>query len=289
MKCTFLLIVLLYISNLSTAQDTLWAQCSRNDVPFVYAKSKAGESIYDIARKYSVPPGFLSDLNGVRLQQQLSPATAIKIPIGSYNYRRVNDPAGNRPLFYKVREGDKLYELARSFNTSQQSLQQWNKLSNQEIAPGQILLTGWISYDQSQEGSKAPDQVPVPIPLPVVKDTISVKETITAEESSADSMQVILEKNYYDGNSGRSEAGAAVFFESAAPAQPGIYYAFHNIAERGDIIKVHNPDGNRSVYVKVIGRIPELKEYHNCIIAISDKAAKALGAHYKRTFCRISY
>ena len=105
-------------------------------------------------------------------------------------------------------------------------------------------------------------------------------------------MQTIMEASYYNDNNGRAveeESGAAVFFDSKAPAKPGVYYAFHNTAERGTIIRVHNPDGDKTAYVKVIGKIPELKEYHNCIIAISEKAANALGTSYKRTFCKISY
>jgi hypothetical protein len=69
----------------------------------------------------------------------------------------------------------------------------------------------------------------------------------------------------------------------------GVYYALHNTAEKGTIIKVTNPANSHVIYAKVIGAIPKLAEYNNCVIALTTNAAKGLMAKERRMFCKIEY
>ncbi len=67
------------------------------------------------------------------------------------------------------------------------------------------------------------------------------------------------------------ESGAAVFYNLKSAAA-GVYYAFHNMARKGSVIKIMNPANHRIIYAKVIGPIPRLKEYHNAIVGLSSNA-----------------
>ena len=84
------------------------------------------------------------------------------------------------------------------------------------------------------------------------------------------------------------EKGTAVFFEMPTKSST-TYYAFHNAAPRGTIIKVKNPGTKMVIYVKVLGAIPNTSQYHNSIIGIADNAKKALGITDNKVWCELYY
>ena len=72
-----------------------------------------------------------------------------------------------------------------------------------------------------------------------------------------------------------SEKGTAAWIDDEE-INSGKYYALHRTAPTGTIIKVTNLSNQKSVYVKVVGKIPDRQENQNVIIRISKKAADAL-------------
>lgn len=93
-------------------------------------------------------------------------------------------------------------------------------------------------------------------------------------------------------NSGRNavtEKGPGTWFRSNAVVGSGKYYALHNTAPRGTIVKVTNPLTGRSIYAKVLDAIPQLKSNANLIIKLSDAAQDALGINEARFYCELSY
>ncbi|MGX5819704.1 LysM peptidoglycan-binding domain-containing protein [Chitinophaga lutea] len=93
-------------------------------------------------------------------------------------------------------------------------------------------------------------------------------------------------------NNGRdavSEKGPGTWFKSNAVVGSGKYYALHNSAPRGTIVKVTNPLNGRSIYAKVLDAIPQLKANANLIIKLSDAAQDALGTTEPRFYCELNY
>jgi LysM repeat protein len=93
-------------------------------------------------------------------------------------------------------------------------------------------------------------------------------------------------------NNGRNavgEKGPGTWFRSNAVVGSGKYYALHNTAPRGTIVKVTNPLTGRSIYAKVLDAIPQLKANANLIIKLSDAAQDALGINEARFYCELSY
>lgn len=93
-------------------------------------------------------------------------------------------------------------------------------------------------------------------------------------------------------NNGRStvtEKGPGTWFRSNAVVGSGKYYALHNSAPRGTILKVTNPLTGRSIYAKVLDAIPQLKANANLIIKLSDAAQDALGITEGRFYCELNY
>jgi hypothetical protein len=84
-----------------------------------------------------------------------------------------------------------------------------------------------------------------------------------------------------------TEKGPGAWFKSNAG--PGKYYALHNSAPRGTIIKVTNPLNGRSIYAKVLEAIPQMKQNAGLIIKLSDSALEALGTNEAKFYCELSY
>ena len=72
-------------------------------------------------------------------------------------------------------------------------------------------------------------------------------------------------------------------------SENGAYYALHPTAPIGSTINVKNMMNNRSVQVKVIGRLPNTSENENIAIKISGSAAKELNALDSKFLTQMSY
>lgn len=286
------------------AQDTLWVQ-QRDNMPYLLHKVKRGEDLFLIAKRYSVPPAALADRNDVTYQDGLRPGRQFQIPVDKYNYIRIESVVNSRPLYYRAEEEDNLHSVSRMFNVSQGTIQRWNHMDDAAITPNEVLLVGWIAYDVAQKplapvaGPLVKQDTPLVLktvkPKPGIlvpkKDTV-MKNNITAEDTDDEEREEsALEKQFKEENGSinlTEESGAAVFY-TLKSAPGGLYYAFHNMARKGSVIKIMNPANHKIIFAKVIGPIPKLKEYHNAILGLSSNAAQALGAQDKRMFCKLKY
>jgi LysM repeat protein len=79
------------------------------------------------------------------------------------------------------------------------------------------------------------------------------------------------------GETGKGTSGAAGVFRSTSGWQDGKYYALMNNIPVGTIIRVANPSNGKSVYAKVLGNLPDMKESLGLTLRISDAAATELG------------
>ena len=84
----------------------------------------------------------------------------------------------------------------------------------------------------------------------------------------------IFKSDFTDG--GRSATGQAGVFKSTSGWQDGKYYALMNNATVGTIVKVTDPATGKSVYAKILGQLPEMKESAGLTIRISNAAAAEL-------------
>jgi hypothetical protein len=55
------------------------------------------------------------------------------------------------------------------------------------------------------------------------------------------------------------------------------------------VIKVTNPGTGKSIFVKVLGPIPDTKQYAGSIIGIATAAKEALGVTDTKAWCELSY
>lgn len=291
---TFFIFLILLISFSCFAQDSLFVIEKSGKWIIPHSVSK-GETIFTIARNYHVPPAMLADANGINYSTNLLPGTIINVPLSTYNH--VNQkPANNdeRELFYRVQDRDNLFRIAQYAGVRQKQLQEWNSLTDNNVTPGETLLVGWVLYDETNIiAAPATNKKKV-----VNEDSVasSVTQTI-ASDTTVRSANSILEENTYNSQTNNglniiTEKGKVVFYDMVGKVKTkggSIYYAFHNTAPRGRVIKVYDPGTDKTVYAKVLGPLPQTKQYAGAIMGMSSGAKKELGVNENKTWCEISY
>jgi len=81
--------------------------------------------------------------------------------------------------------------------------------------------------------------------------------------------------NDYEG-SGKTSSGMAGTFKSTSGWTDGKYYALMNAIPVGSIIRVTGTNG-KTIYAKVLGQLPEMKESNGLLVRISNAASAELG------------
>jgi LysM repeat protein len=89
-------------------------------------------------------------------------------------------------------------------------------------------------------------------------------------------------------DNGKTISGNAGIFKSTSGWQDGKYYALMNNIAIGSIIKVTDAAG-KTVFVKVLGQLPEMKESVGLTIRISNAAAAEMGITGDRFNVTINY
>ncbi len=92
---------------------------------FEYYTINAGDTIYEIARKYNMNPDLLSILNGLDLNDYIYPNQEILIPKNNYSY-------------YVTKEGDSLDVVAEKFDMEIGELLKDNDTIY--LSPGQLIV-----------------------------------------------------------------------------------------------------------------------------------------------------
>lgn len=261
-----------------------------------------GDNVFKLSRMYHVPPALLADANDINFQTALKPGRILYIPYGPYN--QAKNASENRfdvrPLRYQVRKYDNLFRLAHLAGVQQRVLQKWNGMPDNYIEDGRVLFVGWVLYDMS-DGPTA-DTIEVNSTPSTSKDK---RQGTTTKKDGVEETVIIIRKSYLDTlpeaertylsqtNNEQvvmEEKGTAVFFENKGKLKGSQFiYAFHNTAKRGTIIKVYNPGTDKTIFVKVLGPIPDTKMYHNSVIGIGNSARELLLVTEDKAWCELKY
>ncbi|MDU3294257.1 MAG: LysM peptidoglycan-binding domain-containing protein [Pseudomonas aeruginosa] len=104
-------------------------------------KVKNGDSLWQIARNNGVDVNDLKRWNGLD-KHALKVGQTLKLQGGTQALAaRKGNAAGKRDsaTYYKVKQGDSMYLIAKRFNVEMKHLQRWNPRSKQALKPGQTL------------------------------------------------------------------------------------------------------------------------------------------------------
>lgn len=119
---------------------------------------KKGETLFSIADKFDLDPARIRTWNKVKNQDKLPAGTTLTLYLNEPATAEKESPSGKkngkspkrrnlraeektvRLVYYTVKKGDSLFEIAQRFNTTPNQIRNWNQLSAREtIKPGDRL------------------------------------------------------------------------------------------------------------------------------------------------------
>jgi hypothetical protein len=286
-----------------------------------------GERLALAGQRYRVPAGTL-ERSYPAIANTAGNGELIDIPVGVYN-RIVDMPWSldtARPLYYQVQTGEKLADISRCARMSRNDLMLINGLSAEPVA-GTFLCVGWVRYDRRLLANSpmpvgspasgrptvtisvamAPQRPPVSTTRAPVRPAATTPQLSTPMPPVPDPQQPVVDTmvvvprppvqtmgdiwNYQtqNGQTVTAEKGSVAFYTLNSKAPGAAAYAFHNSAARGSIIRVRNMNNGKSIYVKVLGPLPDTKQYSGAILGLTMVAKRALGVREERAFCELSY
>ncbi len=154
-----------------------------------------------------------------------------------------------------------LLTIANLYKVTMADIRKWNNLTSDVLKEGQRLLV------------EAP------------KNLVIDKSTLLGSKNDKGVEELKTDTKESDGLKKTIETGIAELIE--VPDNSGKYLALHKSAPIGTLVLVKNLANNQSIWVKVIGRLPNSDG--KLIIKLSPKAFERLNAVDKRIRAEISY
>lgn len=165
-----------------------------------------------------------------------------------------------KPVKHIVKAGETLFSLSKVYSEGLNALRNWNDLKNDNLSVGQELIVSWIVPNSS------PDTPNSAATSKVSNDVTSFQHTFFQYLADPDNKQKAVKQN-----------GIATWFDdkSTEHAEKNMY-VLHKTAPLHSVIKVTNPMNQKSVYLKVLERLPEAGEFDNVLLRMTSTAAKQL-------------
>lgn len=290
MKNYKLTLILAFILGLSTSLQAITLDSlglkKENNKTYLLFKVGPKQSLFSILKRYNLS---LTEFKSANIEVKIPVKTGeiVYIPL---HYLEESNPApkiaeekvADAPKTEAPKEAEihivaskqGLLSVANMHKVTMAELRKWNNLTSDRLQEGQRLLVSdpstsksTISADKTNlfplKASNAAAAVPAPTAEPAAPEKDKGPEDIKK----------------------KIESGIAELID--VPDNSGKFLALHRTAPIGTLVLVKNLTNNQSIWVKVIGRLPNGDS--KVIIKLSPKAFEKLNAVDKRVRAEISY
>jgi LysM repeat protein len=212
-----------------------------------------------------------------------------------YLYQPGNQPA--QPTTYEqpkaathvVEYGQGLFSIATKYRVSVADLRRWNNLTaEQPISAGQLLIVDAKEYERVKKLIEPPTRYQEPIRQPEpFTETPKYKQPYRTKEEPA-----VVEKPTSEvvrtasGYKRTIETGLAELIDVEDTS--GKYLALHRSAGIGTLLNVKNLANGQSIWVKVVGKLPDIGS-DKVILKLSPRAFEKLNPTEKRIRAEVNY
>jgi LysM repeat protein len=239
---------------------------------------RAGETLFSIAGKYNVSVDNIKKWNSLR-SNTLSIGDRLAIYVSASQATEINEMQAKRESNGKkvhvVNRSETLFSIASKYNISTDDIKNWNRLEDNSIYVGQELVIGFT--DNRDEKPVITSELKVVEPN---KEEVQVMK----KEVEGTSMVKVEDNSEYKKV---TEKGIARVIEGSEETKK--YLALHRTAPIGTIMQVKNEMNDLSVFVRVIGKLPETGDNSNILLKISKTAYDRLGAYDSQFPVEITY
>jgi LysM repeat protein len=228
----------------------------------------AGESLFLIGQKYGVSVDDIKKWNNLR-SNTISVGQRLSIYPGPEKAAELNrqmevmETQGKK--IHIVSAGETLFAISNKYNVSVSELREWNRLDSNSLSIGQELTVGYLDKD-------AEEQVVIVQDIKTEEEPVDEVEVKTVEVGTSE-----MQKTENTGSYKKvSENGIAEVIQGSETTNK--YLALHRNAAIGTIMQIKNEMNDLSVFVRVIGKIPDTDDNRNVLIKVSKVAYDRLGA-----------
>lgn len=278
---------------------------------------KKGETLYSLSKQYHVSVEQLAKANGLTANSGLRIGQPLTIPGKTSTPVQVPPSLQAKPVPAKVHtvtKGETIYSVSKKYGVTVNEIKQWNKLADANLRIGQKLVVSKANsmamykpisvpstpdtpYREEDQRIRFQQQVMEPEPEVNDNTTVAAKTEPVKQASgnngglrvtTANPVEYPVYFNNYpaSGFKIKKERGAANYLMDETSGNQ--YLAFYNDAEVGSVIRVTNMLNQKTVFVKVIGKVPALDAQSEVMLKLSNKAAEELGANESKFLVEVA-
>lgn len=187
-----------------------------------------------------------------------------------------------------VESGQGLYAVATKYKVAMSDLRKWNNLTTDQLISGQVLIVSAREYERAKKAG----ELPAKGEIVKVEDTNLGNSTNVTQKSgneSTDSDQTNISSQTSKTSSGYRktiETGLAELID--VEDKSGKYLGLHRSAPIGTLVNVKNSSNGQSIWVKIVGKLPDIGS-DKVIIKLSPRAFEKLNPSDKKIRAEISY
>jgi LysM repeat protein len=252
--------------NYLTPKDTIFITLDPQGDKIFRHTMAPKQTLYSLAEFYGLSLNDLYLYNPGLRNTGISVGQAIRIPIPNRAILRYRPedyhPEAYVPVCYVVRKGDTMYRIGKQhFRMPMDTIRVRNGLPDYQVKTGQALQVGWMSM----EG--IPDSLRAIQGGPLWEKSFTLSQLYQAQG---------------EGKQEREERGVATW-QKGRVFQGQELMILHRTAPVNSVIALTNPMSRKTVYVRVIGKVPPIYD-ENIIAVVTPTVAEMLDVIDPRFF-----
>lgn len=275
---------------------------------FVLFKVEPKQTLFSIVKRYGssvaefkvANPGILESVNvGQIIKIPYKGVSVASVPVAPKYTPTTTPPVATsvtpavesvKMVSHVVEGGQGLYAVATKYKVTMSDLRKWNNLTTDQLTSGQVLIVDSGEYERAK---KAGD-------LPAKGEVVKVEDTNMGSNTGG---KVVVQKPIEEPVSGdvktssetsKTSSGYRKTVETGLAElidvedKSGKYLALHRSAPVGTLVNVKNSSNGQSIWVKIIGKLPDIGS-DRVIIKLSPRAFEKLNPSDRRIRAEISY